>query len=199
MLLSKILGLNIRFSRESQSVDRSTFSERMVENARPILAALRLPENARSAFLGRELPEWSGILSEEMAEYYYRAYQTLYPGEPRSSQEMRLSRYLGRSLARYQFLVTGTTGWSKFLTLAFSSTPFGRTGRRLFYRSMPERFTRCHRAPWIGKGYVKIDGRKATPALAGWNGDGLNFVPGSWVVSSDDGSVRVSADYVVVS
>jgi hypothetical protein len=67
----------------------------------------------------------------------------------------------------------------------------------LFYRTIPERFTNKHKAPWIGKGYIRIRGRNATPAIAGWDGEGLHFNSMKIKLANEQSSVIIQSDYVI--
>jgi len=91
----------------------------------------------------------------------------------------------------------GTEGWEKYLNLSFTGSPFGRE-RRIFYRTIPERYTNNHKAPWIGKGYLRIIGRDAIPAIAGWN-DPLNFQSYSLTLSDGATMATIQADYTVIA
>jgi hypothetical protein len=103
-------------------------------------------------------------------------------------------------LARFQLNGTGAKRWNgaKYLTLSFTGIPWGKAGRRIYYRTIPEHYTHQHRAPWIGKGYVRIRGRQASPAIAGFNGDDLEYRRASLVVEGNWNSATISADYVVM-
>lgn len=199
-VLSNIIDTGAKFSSELDVTDRATFLKQAEENASTIEVILHRPEDLRPKLFKDMLPSWTGTISEEHLGYYMKTYERFYPQQSYSENLAMAARYFGRSLARYQLGATGRgAAWNDYITLAFVTTPFGRTGRRIYYRTIPERYGRTHHAPWIGKGYVKITGRDAAPAIAGATGDGLEYVPSGMVLTRGAETAEVAADYVVVS
>lgn len=135
-------------------------------NAKEIGFAIRdLPEADREQFLKHAIG-WQGPLTDEMITYYMRVNKTFTQGETDDETIGRVARYFGRSLARYQFGVTGGNNFTgPFATLSLTQAPFGRTGRRIYYRTLPERYGHTHFAPWIGRGYLRVNGNSVAPAL----------------------------------
>ena len=66
----------------------------------------------------------------------------------------------------------------------------------LYYRVIPQKFTRDSIAPWRGKGYLRVANNVATPAIASWNAETF-YNPFQVVFSNDNEEVMVAADYVV--
>lgn len=183
---------------ESRLVDPKTHANLVEFNGAHILKVLDLPEDQRESAIKHQIPDWSGSLPDEQLDFYRRAYIKFYPDETNEQRDARLATYFGSAIARFMLGSTGAAPyWGKYITLAFTGIPWSKAGRRIYYRSIPERYTNQHRAPWIGKGYVRINGRTATPAIAGFNGDGLNFVPARLRFVSDFANITVDADYVV--
>jgi hypothetical protein len=194
---------------ESTIMDSEVFRTKSEQGAQVIFAALDLPADRRGQAVRDVIPEWSGALPDSQLDFYRRAYDKFYPEEDREQKDARLATYFGSAISR--FLIGGTgadKSWSKYITLSFTGIPWGKSGRRIFYRTIPEKYTNQHRAPWIGKGYVRIRGRAATPAIAGFSGDDLPFVPANLSIAVSPflehanpalgHPVVISADYVVV-
>lgn len=185
---------------ESEMMDRRLHVQHVTNNAVHILEAMTHTEADRGKFLRTRIPEWRGDLPDDQLNFYRRAYDAFYPNESADNKNDRLAGYFAGAITRFQLGGTGAREqWEgNYVTLAFTGIPWGKAGRRIYYRTIPERYTNQHRAPWIGKGYVRIRGREATPAISGWNGDGLEFVPASLIFDDGQTSATVSADYVVV-
>ncbi len=80
-----------------------------------------------------------------------------------------LAKYFASTLARVKLNASAIPS-EKHLTIAFNhpvpGSPMG--GNRLYYRSIPQRFTNIHRAPWNSKGYVEIhEDNTVVPKSAG--------------------------------
>lgn len=185
---------------EDELMFRKAFRDQVMVNSELIFAAMGRQEGQRGNWLRQAIPEWHGELDDVILDYYRHAYDRFYPDEEREERDLRLSRYFGGAISRFQLQGTGALKeWGKdYLTLSFTGIPWGKNGKRIFYRTIPSRYTNQHRAPWIGKGYVRIKGSEATPAIAGWNGDGLDYNSASLIFERGGESVSVSADYVVV-
>lgn len=184
---------------ESDLMDGARFRRLTRANAERILPALDLPPEDRGRAVKAFIPEWSGDLPDVQLDFYRRAYDKFYPSETKVEKDRRLATYFGGAVARFQLSGTGAYQFgSKYITLSFTGIPWSKAGRRIYYRTIPEKYTNQHRAPWIGKGYVRIRGRDSSPAIAGFNGDDLSFVQSKLVFSNDSTSVAISADYVVL-
>lgn len=185
---------------ESELMDGDRFRAQTESNAQVIFAALGLPPDRRGPGVKSIIPEWSGDLPDVQLDFYRRAYDKFYPNETREQKDGRLATYFGGAISRFQLGGTGARRWrgAKYITLSFTGIPWSKAGRRIYYRTVPERYTNQHRAPWIGKGYIRIRGREASPAIAGFNGDDLQFTQSKLVISNSDTAVAISADYVVM-
>jgi hypothetical protein len=186
--------------REDFLMNSSDFRRAVATYSPIILEAMNRSSAVRGDWIRGHIPEWHGNLDDEILDFYLNAYDRFYPKETTTEKMIRLSKYFGGAITRF---ILGGTGadktWGKdYLTLSFTGIPWGKNGKRIFYRTIPSRYTNQHRAPWIGKGYVRIKGREATPAIAGWNGDGLPFNPMFITFNWGGDSVEVAADYVVV-
>lgn len=200
MKLKKAIAFtSLDVKREDQLMGRQEFLTKATLHSFEILEAMTLP-TGRGDWLRTRIPEWQGDLGDEILDYYRGAYDKFYPEETQVEKDVRLSKYFAGAITRFQLGGTGArkTWGSDYLTLSFTGIPWGKNGKRIFYRTIPSRYTNQHRAPWIGKGYVRIKGWEATPAIAGWNGDGLDYNPASISFEWGGDSVKVSADYVVV-
>ncbi len=136
---------------------------------------------------------WEGTLPEEQREYYRSAYATYWkPGEREPEWEM--ARYFAATLARVQQRATGTP-IEDYVQICFThpvpGNPISRP--RLYYRSIPERYTNIHRSPWNAKGYFLIgEDNTVKPKSAGvletlaYNSHELTY-----------SGVRIQTDYVL--
>lgn len=185
---------------ESELMDTEDFYRKAHMAGGILNKSFEVEESKRRAFLKAHIPTWSGDLPDNQLNFYKQAYSKFYPDEGEEQKNARLATYFGGAISRFMLKGTGADGlWEgKYITLSLTGIPWGKAGRRIFYRTIPERYTNQHRAPWIGKGYVRIAGNEATPAIAGWNGDGLEYVPATLVFQGNGAQVGVSADYVVV-
>lgn len=146
-----------------------------------------------------EAAGWQGGLDRTMVDYYRNAYERFYPDRTRAERERMIATYFACSLTRRQQGGTGFAPGEAPIVLCFANpVPGADQTRRVFYRTIPERYQHTHRAPWLGKGYVKIIGRDAQPAVAGWDGDGIPFVPNHATITRADQPATVQADYWVV-
>jgi hypothetical protein len=194
------LGRIVTVRLESEMMDEREHKWRVKENAGKLMEAMGIEDGVlRKEYLRRELPEWAGDLDQEHLDFYLKAYERFYPDDDERTRRRRLATYFGGALARFQLGGTGVLpGWEEYLTLAFTGIPWSRVGKRVFYRTMPQRYTNQHRAPWIGKGYLRVNDKgEATPAISGWNGDGLEFERASAVLTRGEERVEVETDLVV--
>lgn len=143
---------------------------------------------------------WSGDLPMEQVDYYRRAYANFYPGKSQVQRDSMVADYFAASLTRRQMNAAGfARGEAAPILLCFAPpVPGASQDRRAYVRTIPERYQSTHRVPWLGKGYVKIRGSAGSPAVAGWTGDGLQFVQNILHISNGKDSVSISADYSVI-
>lgn len=100
---------------------------------------------------------WKGLIPQEQREYYYRCFKNLYPND---DPVLKLSQYFAATLARVQLNCQCLPyGVDEFIQICFANpvpgSPIG--GKRVYYRTIPERYTHQHRAPWNAKGYLVVN------------------------------------------
>jgi hypothetical protein len=198
MLACVMQFASVELKLESSIMDGKEHGELVRRNAEVVLRGMAEPAGYRGAAIRKEIPEWSGELPDDQLDFYRRAYDRFYPTDPAGAKDERLARYFGAAITRFQMDGTGITQQGPpYLTLSFTGIPWSKSGRRIFYRTVPQKYTNQHRAPWIGKGYVRIDGGTATPAIAGFDGDDLDYNPSQIRIQRQDRAVDMDADYVV--
>lgn len=131
---------------------------------------------------------WKGDIPPCQQKYYLDAYQVFYPGE---DHLMILARYFAATLARIN-LKADCLPKGDCLQISFTRpVPGYQAWKRLYYRTIPERYTHCHQAPWIAKGHFCIDEQNnVVPKL----GQPEGLVPGTL----NFGGVNIQADYLLV-
>lgn len=190
----------VSLNTETELMNFSEFRSQALDYAMDIMQTFgELPEK-RAEILS--VIGWSGGLPAAQIEHYRKVYQRFYPLLSSGERDFKIATYFGASLARYlrgAVALGASPNWQgKWITLSFTPPiPGQNPARRIFYRTIPERYTNQHRAPWIGKGYVRIRGNQAIPQIAGWDGDGLDFQPYEVLVGDDQLSATFSADFVV--
>jgi hypothetical protein len=143
---------------------------------------------------------WKGGVPRNQRDYYLRTYQHLYPDETQEQHERRLAEYLAVAALRKHQNATGAAPGTTPLVLSFVNLArHDDHPRRLYYRTLPERYQHTHYAPWLGKGYIKITGREASPAVTHWSGGGLDYVPYRLKLTGNGQEATVQADYWVAS
>jgi hypothetical protein len=135
---------------------------------------------------------WSGQLSFYQVKHYLDKYNKLYPELNYDEQVKLLADYFACALARKNLNGTGMEG--DYLTLSFESPiPGVSKEKKLFYRTIPERYTRKTCAPWMVKGYLKIHGNIATPTLASW--DTMENYYKKIIIIND---LEIQSDYLIM-
>jgi len=197
-LLARIVLPGIEIYRESSLIAPDSFVTAVDALVPTFYEAMQNNDPAaRAALLGRI--GWKGDLPQSQLACYRNAYAKFYSNMPAAARDMLLARYFACAIVRRDLKLSGAIDGTKQIMLCFwPPVPTQDATRRLFYRTIPERYSNQHRAPWIGKGYVRIMGDVATPAIAGWDGDGETYVPSALVISSAIASVRLASEYRVV-
>lgn len=161
----------------------------------------RLDSNLDS-FQMLKVAGWGGDVNFENRNYYRDRYRSLYPNNSDTYYTILLSEYLGGILARYNMNGLGENkNWKhKYLKFSFvpavPGSPFNFVSNYLYYRTIPQRYTRDHITAWRGKGYLRIKDNQAFPAMASWRQEN-DYNPYSVVFAKGDESVSVQADYVI--
>lgn len=137
---------------------------------------------------------WQGTIPEEQRDFYRQAFGTYYE-ENSVDVEWEMARYFAATLTRVQQGASGAPT-EPHLQIAFNQpvpgTPVKRP--RVFYRSIPERFTNIHRSPWNAKGYLQITENNAVKPKSAAVRDRLNYNAHQMVY----GDVELDCDYVLV-
>lgn len=104
---------------------------------------------------------WVGDISIDQRSHYLALYATLYPGR---DHIWELSKYFAATLARVKLKATCDPAWSlglvghPYITVSFThpvpGNPVDRP--RVYYRTIPGKFTHQHKAPWLARGYMGI-------------------------------------------
>jgi hypothetical protein len=136
---------------------------------------------------------WSGQLSYHQIQHYLNQYSKLYPNLTHNEKVNLLANYFACALARKNLNGTGLRG--EYLTLSFESPiPGVSKEKKLFYRTVPERYTHKTCPPWMVKGYLRINGNTATPALAPWN-TAENYCRQTLIVNN---TIEIECDYLIM-
>ncbi len=135
---------------------------------------------------------WLGDVSEEQRAHYREMYSLFYPGK---DPNRLLANYFAGVLARVALKATAQPT-TPHIQLAFAPPVPGDPTKRvqLHYRTMPERYTHTHRAPWNARGYVQIgEDNRCTPKIMGFN-EQLELTP----QTIRFGDVELEAPYVLI-
>lgn len=147
---------------------------------------------------------WSGLIPKVQRDHYYSAYYKLYSGD-KLLMRRRLAMYFAGSLTRHKLDMTGKQKyWDHgFIQLAFvppiPGIPNGYNSNYVYYRTVPENFTRNHMPPWRSKGYLAISDNgtlSIKPKLTTWN-DKKDYYKQSHIISSPVGEVKIQSDYIL--
>jgi hypothetical protein len=166
--LIKILGLNnfITPVKESDLATNEQFHELSDFITQKILAYLIISDesgisSAMETFKALSDIGWKGIIPLEQRQYYYNRYIKLYGCSPIEARE-KLAKYLASCLSRHKLNMRGDNPeWKNdFIDLTFCppipGVPESLVSKRLYYRTIHDKYTRDHIPPWRGKGYLRI-------------------------------------------
>ncbi len=97
---------------------------------------------------------WKGGLPQAQLDYYYAAYRRFYPGQ---DHQYIAAKYFAAALTRHKLNATAAPSGAR-IDISFAKPVPGHplAGSRVFYRTIPERFTHQHTAPWTGQGYMAV-------------------------------------------
>jgi len=131
---------------------------------------------------------WIGNIPFEQREYYLRQYRYFYPGK---DHLLELARYFSATLARVKSRAT-CVPQGDHICLAFThpipGNPVNKT--RLYYRSIPERWTHTHKSPWLAKGIFRVGDTDVTPRF-------YDNEPKLIKNTIEFAGVSIEADYIV--
>lgn len=97
---------------------------------------------------------WKGGIPQSQRDYYLQTYQHLYPGQ---DHEKILARYFAAAMARGKLgAVALPTDPFVFVTFAHPVPNDPVRKNRLYFRTLPERYTHQHFSPWLAKGYLRV-------------------------------------------
>lgn len=135
---------------------------------------------------------WSGEIPIQQRKYYLDTYRELYPDR---EHNFELARYFATTLARVKLGATAAPE-RPHLQISFAHPVPGSpvANRRLYYRTIPERYTNAHRAPWMSRGYFRIDEKNDCCPRIQARGEKLELN----VNTINVGGARVRADYVLI-
>lgn len=192
--LSRIVDGEILVFKESDLLDAPIFFG-MVEGYTKIIFEAMQDTNYSKNKL-KEI-DWSGELSEEQISYYRTLYKKLYSNLSYMEQDKLIADYFACALTRKKLNGQGISNKINYLTLCFNNPiPGVSRDRRVFYRTIPERYTNKHTPPWMGKGYLRIEGNCATPAIDCWN-TSEKFNEKTLIISSGNQSIEIQSDYLI--
>lgn len=194
---------------ESRSVDWAAFFGYAAYNVEPVLQDAiyevftdGAPQEDTQAAL-RKIG-WKGDLPIEQIQFYMQRYAKIYPGLTDVQKMKILGRYLAQAFTRYQLnsKVFYYKEWrDNYINLNFSAPvpgmPTTLANRRLYYRTIPTKFTENHMPAWRAKGYVVItENGDVTPKLAHW-GDERPYHKNAVLLQGFGTTVEVDADYIL--
>lgn len=183
---------NVTLTTESQLVSAESFIGRAAAVA-PVFNKFLRGESTLDTL--REIG-WKGAMPQEQLDYYRNSVYGAYWPNGERDPNWELAKYFASTLARVTLGATALPS-EKHLAIAFNHPVPGSpvSGNRLYYRSIPQRFTNIHRAPWNSKGYFEIaEDNTVTPKSAGPNEkiDGL-----AECAFTLEGGAVVKTDYVL--
>lgn len=136
-----------------------------------------LTDSSKKNFEALSAAGWKGQIPDEQRQYYRDAYRSF--GYPSEDWNSHMARYFAATLARVRLNATRAPT-SPFVLIAFThpipGNPIGTP--RVYYRTIPEKFTNHHRSPWLAKGYLRIAGdNTVTPRVYVPTGEHIPLVP----------------------
>lgn len=104
---------------------------------------------------------WIGTIPFEQREYYLRQYRIFYSTK---DHLWELAKYFAATLTRVKMKAT-CVPTDDHICLAFTHPIPGNpvNKARLYYRTIPERWTHTHKSPWLAKGIFRIGDTDVTP------------------------------------
>lgn len=145
---------------------------------------------------------WKGEIPIAQREYYYARYSKLYNCDAHTAR-IKLAKYLASCLARHKLHIRcDNPDWENdFLELTFCppipGAPESLVSRRLYYRTIHDKYTRDHIPPWRGKGYLRIyDDNTVSPAVTSFT-NVQDYLFNEIKISGFGESLNMIIDYVL--
>lgn len=139
---------------------------------------------------------WNGEIPVEQREHYYHMYGQLYPNR---DPILELSHYFASALTRVHLDALGYPS-EPVIKINFAKPvpgmPEGAPG--VFYRTLPERMTRLHQAPWRAQGHLIMGDEEVN--CVKFNGDEPleHYYPGALELKGIMGTpYRICTPYVL--
>lgn len=160
-------------------------------------------ERASRKRLQEVFPAFQGEISLEQRAYYRGLYSKLFPSISPEGATHKLARYLTSALVRNKIKGRGDdpTWEGKYLQVTFAppipGAPSGTVSRFLYYRTLPTSMAATHIPPWRAKGFLKMNGRRATPKIASWSDTPQGLVPCAVKLINGGEEVSIAADYLI--
>lgn len=148
-------------------------------------------------------PAFQGEIPREQRDYYRGLYKKLFPGIGPAEATHKLARYLSSAIVRNKIRGRGDDpSWEgKYLQVTFAppipGAPAGTVSRFLYYRTLPTSMGTTHIPPWRAKGYLRMDGRRATPKIASWSDIPSGLVSCSVQLTNSNEALSITTDYLV--
>lgn len=188
-LVKVLFGPSSYIGYESQKVDSGKFVQ-CAEQYAPVFYRYLKGEGQPA-----ELEEigWKGIIPQEQQDYYLTAYQGF---EWQNKDHVwELAKYFAATLARVKMKATCLPSAEDFVQISFVQPVPGNpvAQNRVYYRSVPEKHTNRHIAPWNGQGYFVIrEDNSVCPKVAG-PAERLAF----YDRETDFGGVKIWTPYIL--
>lgn len=148
-------------------------------------------------------PAFQGEIALEQRAYYRGLYSKLFPNISPEGATHKLARYLTSALVRNKIKGRGDdpTWEGKYLQVTFAppipGAPAGTVSRFLYYRTLPTSMAATHIPPWRAKGFLKMNGRRATPKITSWGDIPSGLVPCAVKLVNGGDEVSIAADYLI--
>lgn len=107
---------------------------------------------------------WCGRIPQEQREYYLNQYAK-FNNLVGKDHVWEMAKYFAATLARVNLRATMAPDWAH-IHIAFTHPVPGNpiSKPRLYYRTLPARFTHQHKSPWLARGYLRIGADNAIEA-----------------------------------
>lgn len=140
-------GCSVR--KETDMMDMNVFRDK-VHSIAPEL---------RITWAGGPVPGYLKVpFSQDQINYFLDLYAKIYPQDSFLLRTHQLSTYFGCAIARRELGATATpTDPFVFVTFSHPVPDDPVRNNRLYYRTLPERYTNTHKPAWMSRGYFMIN------------------------------------------